>query len=119
MSKNTHDSSYYIYWLERSITEEHINYYKFSDFKNMRLIGSGAYGNVNLVNWKNDHLFALKSYSKDKQTLEEFVNEVTIKRLKGIINKLLNFILCNTTQLKLHRKVNAHENIIRLCGITR
>ncbi|PKC61342.1 kinase-like protein [Rhizophagus irregularis] len=84
-------------WLEESIAEEHINYYEYSDFKNTQEIGSGAYGKVFRVNWKNDHhIFALKSFNRDKQILEEFVNE-----------------------LKLHRKVSVHENIIRLCGITR
>ncbi|GBC52664.1 kinase-like domain-containing protein [Rhizophagus irregularis DAOM 181602=DAOM 197198] len=98
MSKNIlKDSNHYIEWLEKSIVDEHINYYDYSDFKNILPIGSGSYGNINRVNWKNtDHFFALKSFSDDKQTLEEIVKE-----------------------LKLHRSVNAHGNIIRFCGITK
>ncbi|GBC08662.1 hypothetical protein RclHR1_00830013 [Rhizophagus clarus] len=91
------DSNHYIEWLERSIIDEHINYYEYSNFKNIRPIGSGSYGNVNRANWKNaDHFFALKSFNNDKQTLEEIIKE-----------------------LKLHRSVDVHENIIRLCGITK
>ncbi|RGB24701.1 kinase-like domain-containing protein [Rhizophagus diaphanus] len=86
-------------WLEKLIIDEYINYYDYSNFKNIQPIGSGAYGNVNRANWKStDHFFALKSFSNNnnKQTLEEIVNE-----------------------LKLHRSVDIHENIIRLCGITK
>ncbi|CAB4417956.1 unnamed protein product [Rhizophagus irregularis] len=84
-------------WLEKSIIDEHINYYDYSGFKNIQPIGSGSFGNVNRANWKNtDHFFALKSYNNNKQTLEEIVKE-----------------------LKLHRSVDIHENIIRLCGITK
>ncbi|EXX63092.1 uncharacterized protein OCT59_028502 [Rhizophagus irregularis] len=99
MSKNTkvEDLNYYVNWLERSIIEEHIELYKYSDFKNIQLIGSGAYGNVYRVNRKNsDHSLALKSFNYDKQTLKEVVKE-----------------------LKLHLSVNYHESIIRLYGITR
>ncbi|GES98820.1 kinase-like domain-containing protein [Rhizophagus clarus] len=89
-------SNYYTEWLEKSIAHGHINYYEYSEFKNIHPIGRGSYGNVNRANWKNvDHFFALKSFSNDKQTLEEIIKE-----------------------LKLHRNVDVHENIIRLCGIT-
>ncbi|UZO08236.1 uncharacterized protein OCT59_028494 [Rhizophagus irregularis] len=99
MSKDTKikDLNYYIDWLEKSITEEHIELYEYSDFKNIQLIGSGAYGNVYRVNRKySNRIFALKSFNYEKQTLNEVVKE-----------------------LKLHRSVNYHENIIRLYGITR
>ncbi|EXX53796.1 Tpk1p [Rhizophagus irregularis DAOM 197198w] len=91
------DSNRYIEWLEKSIIDEYINYYEYSDFKNILPIGSGSYGNVNRANWKNTgHFFALKSFSDDKQTFKEI-----------------------TKELKLHRSVDVHENIIRLCGITK
>ncbi|POG58709.1 kinase-like domain-containing protein, partial [Rhizophagus irregularis DAOM 181602=DAOM 197198] len=71
-------------------------YYEYSDFKNIRPIGNGSYGKVNRANWKNtDHFFALKSFSNNKQTLEEIIKE-----------------------LKLHRSVDDHGNIVRLYGIT-
>ncbi|GBB92301.1 hypothetical protein RclHR1_00020004 [Rhizophagus clarus] len=94
---NSKDSTLDIDWLERSIIDEHINYYEYSNFRNIQQIGSGSYGNVKRANWKNtDHFFALKSFSIDKQTLDEIIKE-----------------------LKLHRSVDVHENIIRLCGITK
>ncbi|PKC73047.1 hypothetical protein RhiirA1_488049 [Rhizophagus irregularis] len=87
----------YINWLDNSVSEEHIKYYKYSDFTNFKQIGKGAYGNVVRVNWKNyNRLFALKSSINDEHTLEEVVKE-----------------------LKLLRSVNNHENIIKLYGITK
>jgi serine/threonine protein kinase len=67
----------YINWLDNSISEEHIKYYKYSDFNNFKQIGEGAYGNVVRVNWKNSNrLFALKSFINDEHTLKEVVKEV-------------------------------------------
>ncbi|UZO18443.1 uncharacterized protein OCT59_009756 [Rhizophagus irregularis] len=46
------------------------------NFKNIRPIGIGSYGEVNRANWKNtEHFYALKSFSNDKQTLEEIIKE--------------------------------------------
>ncbi|RGB29987.1 hypothetical protein C1646_818178 [Rhizophagus diaphanus] len=93
----TEDLNYYIDWLDNSITEEHIKYYEYSDFTNIQQIGKGSYGNVIRVNWKNSNrLFAIKSFNNDKQTLKEVVKE-----------------------LKLHRSVDDHGNIVRLYGITK
>ncbi|CAG8720316.1 13107_t:CDS:2, partial [Funneliformis mosseae] len=91
------DSTIYIDWLEKIVTEEYFNFYEYSDFKNKQPIGSGSFGNIVRANWKNtDRFFALKSFNHDKVTLKEVVNE-----------------------LKLHRKVDFHENIIRVYGITK
>ncbi|GBC04546.1 hypothetical protein RclHR1_05730002 [Rhizophagus clarus] len=67
----------YIDWFEKSIANEHIKYYDYSNFKNIRKIGRGSYGEVSRVTWKNT-TFALKSFFKDKhkQTLEEVIKEV-------------------------------------------
>jgi hypothetical protein len=70
------DSSFYIDWLEKSISEEHIAYFEYSDFKNFQHVGSGSYGNVVRANWKNDRPHALKSFNNDKITLKEVVKEV-------------------------------------------
>ena len=72
------DSDYYVNWLENSISEEHIVYYEYSDFKIFQQIGSGSYGTVVLANWKNDRLYVLKSFNNDKITLKEVVNEVQV-----------------------------------------
>ena len=70
MSNNTED-------LEKLISEGHIKYYEPSDFKNIKLIGKGAFGSVSRATWKNTiHCFALKSFNNDKQTLKEIIKEV-------------------------------------------
>src|SRR4051794_26635611 len=116
------EKSNYIDWLEKSISEEHIIYYEYSDFRNLQPIGSGSYGNVVRANWKNDRLYALKSFKNDKITLKE-VNEVKVIDIckfyylnkKSLINIFLRIVL----QLKLHRIVTNHENIIQFYGITK
>ncbi|CAB4427480.1 unnamed protein product [Rhizophagus irregularis] len=91
------DTKNYVDWLERSIANEHINYYEYSDFKNIQNIGNGAFGSIARANWKHTNtFFALKSFINHKSTLKEVVNE-----------------------LKLHRTVNIHDNILRFYGITK
>ncbi|UZO07701.1 uncharacterized protein OCT59_027977 [Rhizophagus irregularis] len=86
-----------INWLENFVTKECITCYEYSDFKNVQQIGKGSFGNVVRVNWKTtNHSFALKSFDNGEITLKEVVNE-----------------------LKLHRSVDLHKNIIRIFGITR
>jgi len=64
-------------WLEKSVAEEHIKLYKYSDFKNIKPIGNGAYGNVKRANWKKaDRFFALKSFNNNKQAFDDVVKEV-------------------------------------------
>lgn len=63
-------------WLENSIIEEHIRYYEYSDFKDIKQIGKGSFGSVFCATWKNNRLFALKSFNNDRQTLEQVVKEV-------------------------------------------
>ena len=70
------ESNVHIDWLEKSIKEEHIIYYEYSDFKNRKLIGSGSYGKIVRANWKDNRLYALKSFNNDNFTLKEVVNEV-------------------------------------------
>jgi len=71
------DLNFYIDWLEKSIADKCFNYYEYSDFKNIKPIGKGSFGNVVRANWKNiDCFFALKSFNNDKVTLKEVVNEV-------------------------------------------
>ncbi|PKC66373.1 kinase-like protein [Rhizophagus irregularis] len=87
----------YIKWLEKSISNEYFNFYEYSEFSNLSPIGSGSYGSVVRANWKNtDKFFALKTFNHDKITLKEVVNEI-----------------------KLQKKVHFHDNILRLCGITK
>ncbi|GBC05825.1 hypothetical protein RclHR1_06450003 [Rhizophagus clarus] len=86
----------YTDWLEKSIAEEFITYYEYSEFKKPQKIGRGSFGSVTRANWKNTNkFFALKRFSNDKTTLKEIINEI-----------------------KLQKKVDFHENILRFYGIT-
>ena len=74
---NAKDSNEYIDWLENSIANDYLDYYKYSDFKNMRQIGNGSFGSIFRANWKNtDTVLVLKSFNNQKSTLKEVVNEV-------------------------------------------
>ena len=69
-------SNEHIDWLERSISDEHINYYEYSDFKNIIPVGHGAFGSVVRASWKDTNcIFALKFFNK-RTNLKEVVNEV-------------------------------------------
>ncbi|GET58636.1 kinase-like domain-containing protein [Rhizophagus irregularis DAOM 181602=DAOM 197198] len=103
MSKETKETdpkepNYYNKWLEKSIANEYLNYYEYSEFKNLESIGNGSHGNVVRANWKNaGNFFALKTFKYyDNIMLKELVNEI-----------------------KLQKRVDYHENIIRFYGITK
>lgn len=71
------ESNDYINWLEKSTNDEYLNYYEYSDFKTIQLIGGGNFGKVFRSNYKNsDSIFALKTFDNCKLTLKEIVNEV-------------------------------------------
>ncbi len=70
-------NNFEIDWLEKSIADEYINYYEYSNFKNIQRIGSGAFGRVSHASWKDTgKTFALKSFNNYQVTLKEVVNEV-------------------------------------------
>jgi len=81
MSNKIESSDYNIDWFEKSIANEYLNYYEYSDFQNIQRIGKGAFGKVYRANWKKtDTTFALKSFDdvNNKSTLKEVVNEVIL-----------------------------------------
>ncbi|CAG8714886.1 3814_t:CDS:2, partial [Cetraspora pellucida] len=84
--------------IQKCITEEKIEYYEYSNFNNVRRIGSGGYAEIYYAVLLNHTDVALKLFrnNNDKVTIKEVVNEI-----------------------KLHRKVNVNSNIIRLLGVTR
>ncbi|CAB4417904.1 unnamed protein product [Rhizophagus irregularis] len=88
----------YIDWLEEKISSEYLIYYDYSEFKNFTIIGKGSSANVYRANYKNtDNFVALKHfYNNYTTTLKEFINEI-----------------------KLQRRVDFHENILRFYGITK
>ncbi|GBB88365.1 hypothetical protein RclHR1_14930004 [Rhizophagus clarus] len=84
-------------WLETSINNGYINYYNYSEFKNLKPIGNGSYARVSRAKWRNtDGFFALKTFNNDKITLKEVVNEI-----------------------KLQKELIPNDNILRFCGITK
>ncbi|CAG8777952.1 7841_t:CDS:2, partial [Dentiscutata erythropus] len=81
---------------QQCLNEDRIGFYKYSDFKDIKLIGEGGYGKVYRATLKiNEITVALKSF-KNNVAIKEVVNE-----------------------LKLHNRVDMHSNIIRLHGATK
>ena len=73
------ETNAYVDQLEKSIADEYFNYYEYSNFKNTRPIGNGAFGRISRANWKDtDAIFALKSFNDHNLTLKMVVNEVLI-----------------------------------------
>lgn len=71
----TNNSNKYVIELEDSITNGYLDYYEYSEFKNIQQIAIGGFGYVCRANWKNT-IFVLKSFNNEKSTLKEVVNEV-------------------------------------------
>ncbi len=72
------DSNEWTNWIEDAISTEYIKYYEYKYFGNFQKIGSGGFGIVYSVDWKDSH-FALKSFfDLDKITTKEIVREVII-----------------------------------------
>ena len=66
-------------WIKKSIADECINYYEYSDFKLIKPIGYGSSGSVVCASWKHsNYIFALKSFNNNNEQtiLKEVVNEV-------------------------------------------
>ncbi|CAG8440517.1 4204_t:CDS:2 [Funneliformis caledonium] len=89
-------------WLEQAIKEGHINFHAYEKFSDVVVIGRGAFGEVYKAAWDNRGMIvALKSLLSD---LEENVNP-------QLLNELIK-------ELKLHRKVDYHPNIVRFYGVS-
>ena len=84
-NENT-DEWEWINWIEEAIDK----YYEYENFKNIQEIGSGAFGKVFRVNWKNfENYLALKSFfNLNNVTVKEIVNEVIL--IKILIHIFLN-----------------------------
>ncbi|PKY45422.1 kinase-like protein [Rhizophagus irregularis] len=92
--KVTHNSNGWINWIEEAIVKEHLKYYEYEEFSNLQEIGIRS-RKVYRANWKSlEKIFALKSFSDI--TMKEIVHE-----------------------LKIQRKIDFHDNIIRCYGITK
>ena len=77
ISSDNKDASDYTDWLEKAVTNEYLDFFEYSEFRNIQSIGSGSFGSIFRANWKNtDTIFALKFFNNQKTTLKEVVNEV-------------------------------------------
>ncbi|RIB24547.1 kinase-like domain-containing protein [Gigaspora rosea] len=88
-------------WLEKAISEDHINYIEYNKFTDPVVIGIGGFGKVFKCEWKDGELtVALKCLkvdtSIDEKIIKDFIDE-----------------------LKLLRKVSCHPNVIAFYGVTK
>ncbi|CAB4398903.1 unnamed protein product [Rhizophagus irregularis] len=96
-NKKNIDTDKLIQWVEGGVAEDYINCHVYSEFKDIRFIGHGAFGKVYKATWKSSNtIVALKSFERNNLIMKEIVNEI-----------------------KLLHKVNLHANIIRFFGITK
>ncbi|CAG8668555.1 7001_t:CDS:2 [Funneliformis caledonium] len=84
-------------WLQEAIDNEHIKYQRYSTFENKERIGQGSMGEVY------------------KATSTEFQKTVALKKFKISSKFTINEII---NEIKLHRKVDLHDNILRFHGVT-
>ncbi|CAG8474295.1 12696_t:CDS:2 [Funneliformis mosseae] len=84
-------------WLQGAIDNEHIIYQRYSTFENIERIGHGTMGEVY------------------KATSSRFQKSVALKKFKISSKFTINEII---NEIKLHRKVDLHDNILRFHGVT-
>ncbi|CAB5361443.1 unnamed protein product [Rhizophagus irregularis] len=94
-------------WLENSISDGSINHFNYSDFKDIKSIGSGSSGDVYCATWKN-RFIALKSYNNDEQTLEKVVKELALQLASAVecIHYHSGIVHCNlnANSVLIHQK---------------
>jgi serine/threonine protein kinase len=85
-SKNV-DTNKLTQWIENGITGDYINYYDYSEFGNIKLIGKGGYSNVYRATWENSNtVVALKKFiniedNSNNSLIKEIVNEVCLHNI--------------------------------------
>jgi len=77
----------WVNWIEEAISKnDHIKYYEYNHFLNIKKIGDNNFGKVYRTNWKNSEQYCiLKSFKFDNATVKEIIYEV---------NKHKNIIKC-------------------------
>ncbi|KAF0538407.1 kinase-like protein [Gigaspora margarita] len=83
-------------WLEKAISDGHINYLEYNKFTNPIEIGNGGFGKVFRYDWGDCELTVALKCFKVEETIKDFINE-----------------------LKLLRKVCYHPNVIIFYGVTK
>ncbi|RGB28878.1 kinase-like domain-containing protein [Rhizophagus diaphanus] len=85
-------------WIEEAISNKYLEYYKFEEFKNIESVDTcDNVGTTYRANWKNwRQFFGLKNLI--------YINDNTVKEL--------------VNEVKLHRKVDFHDNIINFHGVS-
>ncbi|CAG8613839.1 3481_t:CDS:1, partial [Scutellospora calospora] len=62
--------------IQKCLNERHIEFYEYSRFKHVKLIGEGGYGKVYCATLKNKEItIALKSFKSNNMAIKEVVNE--------------------------------------------
>ncbi|KAF0558058.1 kinase-like domain-containing protein [Gigaspora margarita] len=88
-------------WLEKAISEGHIDYIEYNKFTDPIVIGIGGFGKVLKYEWRDNELtVALKCLKVDTNIDEKIIKD---------------FI----DELKLLRTVSCHPNFIRFFGVTK
>ncbi len=95
MQNNENTVDEWISWIEEAIDKKHIKYYEYENFKNIKEVGSGAFGKVFRANWKNfEHYLALKSFfNLNSITVKEIVNEVRVNFIIIFIKNSMHIFL--------------------------
>ncbi|GBC05823.1 hypothetical protein RclHR1_06450001 [Rhizophagus clarus] len=88
-------------WIEEKIKNEYVHYFEYDNFSQIDKIGSGSFGEVYKASLANRGLVALKMIFNEHLNIED-----------DVINKFIE-------ELKLLRKIDYHQNINRILGITK
>ena len=78
--QDTENADEWIIWIEQAISKGYWKYYEYEYFSNIQEIGSGSFGKVSRVTWKNvEHHFALKSFFiLNNVSVKEIIHEVIL-----------------------------------------
>ncbi|CAB4419745.1 unnamed protein product [Rhizophagus irregularis] len=79
-------------WIEKCIREEHIKYYEFSEFSEIREIGSELFGKMYKTNWKqSEKCIVLRSFNLDHATIKEIIREIKLRREVDFNDMMMKF----------------------------
>ncbi|EXX50996.1 Skt5p [Rhizophagus irregularis DAOM 197198w] len=79
-------------WIEKCIREEHIKYYEFSEFSEIREIGNELFGKMYKANWKqSEKCIVLRSFNLDHATVKEIIREIKLRREVDFNDMMMKF----------------------------